>query len=212
MYFVALAGRQEAGFAYAVGKVAQFGLPVVWLRWVEGRWPRPTAPRGQGSGSATLFGVAVLGVLLALYFGAMRSSPMLVGAAARLRERLEPMGVATPVGFLCVAVFYCIAHSLLEEYYWRWFIFGRLREQSAPLLAGVVSSVAFTGHHVILVGRLTGGSWGAAALLSLCVAVGGAAWAWMYQRSGSLYGPWWSHGLVDAGLMVVGYDLLWPFP
>jgi membrane protease YdiL (CAAX protease family) len=212
VHFVALAGRREAGLAYAVGKLVQFGLPLVWLRWVEGAWPRPAAPRGKGLASASLFGALAVGLLLTVYFAGLRSSPALIGAATEIRRRLEPMGLTTPLAFLGVAAFYCLAHSLLEEYYWRWFVYGRLREQSRPVLAGVVSSLGFMGHHVILVSRFTGGSWGAAALLSLGVAVGGAAWAWMYQRSGSLYGPWWSHGLVDAGLMVIGYDLLWALP
>jgi uncharacterized protein len=44
-------------------------------------------------------------------------------------------------------------------------------------------------------------------LFSLSVAVGGAFWAWLYQRTGSLYGPWLSHLLVDAAIFLVGYDL-----
>ena len=30
----------------------------------------------------------------------------------------------------------------------------------------------------------------------------GAAWAWIYHRSGSLLGPWLSHLLIDAGIFV----------
>jgi len=45
-------------------------------------------------------------------------------------------------------------------------------------------------------------------LLSLGVAVGGIFWAWLYHRSGSLYGPWLSHLLIDAAIFVVGYDLV----
>jgi membrane protease YdiL (CAAX protease family) len=44
--------------------------------------------------------------------------------------------------------------------------------------------------------------------LSLGVAVGGAVWARLYDRSGSLLGPWLSHLLVDAAIFFVGYELL----
>jgi membrane protease YdiL (CAAX protease family) len=40
------------------------------------------------------------------------------------------------------------------------------------------------------------------------VAAGGAVWAWVYHRSGSLLGPWLSHMLVDAGIFLVGYQML----
>ena len=40
------------------------------------------------------------------------------------------------------------------------------------------------------------------------VAVGGAFWAWLYQRSGSLAGPWLSHLVADAGIFFVGYQLI----
>ena len=45
-------------------------------------------------------------------------------------------------------------------------------------------------------------------LLALAVAAGGALWAWLYHRSGALYGPWLSHACADAGLMAIGY-VLW---
>ena len=45
-------------------------------------------------------------------------------------------------------------------------------------------------------------------LFSLAIAIGGAAWAWLYHRSGSLVGPWLSHLLVDAAIFVIGYHLV----
>jgi membrane protease YdiL (CAAX protease family) len=44
-------------------------------------------------------------------------------------------------------------------------------------------------------------------VFSLAVAVGGAVWAWLYDFSRSLIGPWLSHMLVDIGIFVIGYDL-----
>ena len=47
-----------------------------------------------------------------------------------------------------------------------------------------------------------------ALFFSLCVAVGGAFWGWLYHQTGSLYAPWASHLLIDAGIMAVGYDMV----
>lgn len=207
VYFVVLAGRREAGVAYAVGKVLQFSFPFVWVRFVERRPIRLSPPR-RTEPTALLFGVVVMAVILAGYFGGLRGSELVAGARGRMLAKLTPIGLGTPLGFVAMAGFYSVAHSFLEEYYWRWYVFGRLRERVRPALATVISSLGFASHHVILLSSYAGGSWLVVGLLSVGVAVGGAVWAWLYHRRGSLYGPWWSHGLVDVALMVVGYDLL----
>ena len=45
-------------------------------------------------------------------------------------------------------------------------------------------------------------------VFSIGVAIGGAAWAWLYSRSGNLYSAWISHAFVDAAIFWVGYDIL----
>ena len=32
--------------------------------------------------------------------------------------------------------------------------------------------------------------------------------AWLYHRSRSLFGPWLSHALVDAGIVLVGFEIV----
>ena len=82
---------------------------------------------------------------------------------------------------------------------------GRL----VPVTASVaLSSLAFMAHHVVVLWvYLPGGWWTAVVPFSLCVAGGGAVWAWLYDRTGSLYAPWVSHLLVDAAIFLIGYDL-----
>jgi membrane protease YdiL (CAAX protease family) len=45
-------------------------------------------------------------------------------------------------------------------------------------------------------------------LFTLAIVIGGAFWAWLYRRTGSLAGPWLSHALVDATIFVIGWDLI----
>jgi membrane protease YdiL (CAAX protease family) len=64
------------------------------------------------------------------------------------------------------------------------------------------------GHHVVILGGFFPGHfWEIVLPFSLAIAVGGVVWAWMYERSGSLLGPWLSHLIVDVALMAVGYRL-----
>ena len=63
-------------------------------------------------------------------------------------------------------------------------------------------------HHILLLAAYFGWFSPATWIFSAAVAVGGAYWAWLYQRSGSLWGPWLSHLVIDAAIFIVGYDLV----
>ncbi len=201
--------RQVQQFVYVSGKTVQFAFPLVFVWIASGRFPWPPRLSTAGLGLGLAFGLLVLGSMVLLYFGFLRHSALLEDTPTKLRDKLEEFGVASPVPFLILGVFIAAFHSLLEEYYWRWFVFGRLREVLAVNAAIGVSSLAFMAHHVILLnGYLPGRLWTGVLPFSLGVAVGGAFWAWLYQRTGTLLGPWCSHVLADAGLFVVGWYLL----
>jgi membrane protease YdiL (CAAX protease family) len=47
------------------------------------------------------------------------------------------------------------------------------------------------------------------ALLSAATAIGGFVWAWLYERSDSIFDTWPSHLLIDVGVFFgVGYELV----
>ena len=107
---------------------------------------------------------------------------------------------------LRVAVFLSVLHSLLEEYYWRWFVFGGLHQMVSPVWAHILAGVAFMAHHVIVLLQyfpvpLT-------IFLSLMIGVGGVIWSWMYLRQKSLMGAWIAHIIVDFGALWIGYQLI----
>jgi membrane protease YdiL (CAAX protease family) len=213
LYFVALAGSGERSAiqqgVYAAGKVVQFGLPVLFVLAWERRWPRrPEAPLA-GAGIGLAFGLAVALAMFALYHLVLRDSTLLAGMPDQVRQKVRELGVDSPGGFLALAVFLAGLHSLLEEYYWRWFVHGRLRELVPAGVAIAVSSLGFMSHHVIVLGvYLPGQLWTAVVPFSLGIAVGGAFWAWLYERSGSLVAPWLSHAIVDVAIFVIGWDLI----
>jgi len=211
VYFVGLAGapRPVQQGVYLAGKAVQFGLPLAWLLGRAGRPWRLARPSGRGALLGLGFGLAVLLAALALYHGVLVPSRTLeAGPAAAVRAKMLGFGVTGPWRFLALAAFYAVAHAAAEEFYWRWFVFGELRRACRAGWAILWSSAAFAAHHVILLAVFFGWSspwtWG----LSLAVAGGGAFWAWLYQRSGSLLGPWLGHLLVDAAVFAIGWDLV----
>ena len=209
-YFVAPLGPGSATpqVAYAVGKTVQFGFPLVWLLLVlreHVAWPF----RRRGLRVGLAFGFLVLAGMLVLYQQWLRPAEFFGPEVMQaIRAKVGRLNLNSSPRFIAVGVFYSLIHSLLEEYYWRWFVFGRLRTRLPRVPAIGVGSLGFMAHHVILLGTFFGWSSPWTWLFSAGVAVGGAFWAWLYDRSGSLLGPWLGHVLVDAGIFLVGYDLL----
>lgn len=212
VYFVVLP-EQEASpaiqqTAYTLGKILQFAFPLVWVLAIQRcrlAWKKPDT---KGVTEGFLFGVAIFVATLILYCAWLKPAGVLEVAREPIRLRLAGYGLTSLPMYLLFGVFIALAHSLLEEYYWRWFVFGELRRLVPFPVAIAVSGVGFMSHHVVVLSTYFGWWSLPAVLFSLAVAVGGAAWAWIYHRSGSLYGVWVSHLLVDVAIFVVGYDLV----
>jgi membrane protease YdiL (CAAX protease family) len=212
VYFVALRSSPGAlqQTVYALGKTIQFTFPLFWVLVIERRRPVWSRPGAAGLGAGFAFGLAVFAAGVALYLAWLKPAGFLQEAAGEIQKKIAGFGVRSIAAYLALGAFYSVIHSFLEEYYWRWFVFGQLRVITAWRTAVGVSSVGFMAHHVILLATYFGWSSPAAYLFSLAVAVGGAFWAWLYHRSRSLYGPWLSHLLIDAAIFAVGYDLVRP--
>jgi membrane protease YdiL (CAAX protease family) len=195
--------------AYAVAKVVQFSLPLLWWAAADRSRLRLAKPTWAGLLPGLLFGLAVAAAIFALYFGWLKQSPHIDSLYEQARKKMTAFGLSSPVLFLLFAVFLSSIHALLEEYYWRGFVFAELRKLTPLALAIVISSLAFMAHHVLVLAEyFPGRFWTMPVPLSLAIAAGGAVWAILYQRFGSVYPSWLSHALVDAALMIVGYDLL----
>jgi membrane protease YdiL (CAAX protease family) len=231
LYFVA-ADPESPLFrvSYAASKIVQFALPLAallvydrarlrlswgWTSSLSGEENGQTGPdrlevRPPGSVTGVAFGVAILAAILGLYFLVFRHGPLLTGVAEAVRAKVTGFGLHSPAGFIVLAVFLSIVHSFLEEYYWRWFVHAGLRDRLPWIWAMVLSSTAFAAHHVVVLHvYFPGRFWTATLPFSLGVAIGGACWAWLYDRYRSLAAPWIAHVFADIALMAVGFDLLY---
>jgi membrane protease YdiL (CAAX protease family) len=209
-YFV-LADRFSTGMQqsiYLIVKSVQFAFPLFWV-WAVLQEPlRVSRPNARGLALGAVFGVIVVAAGWLVFDSLLRETAAFAAAAPRIREKIAEFGIDSVGKYAVLAVFYSLIHSLLEEYYWRWFVFRKLRGLTALWPAILVSALAFMGHHVVVLGQffeeLPWLGW----LFSLAVAVGGVFWAWLYDRSGSLYSTWLSHLAIDAGIFWIGYELI----
>jgi membrane protease YdiL (CAAX protease family) len=183
LYFVAFAGHPAMRIVFATGKIAQFALPVVWWLAVERRMPRLFAGGTRGAGTGLALGALIAAATLVAYRVASTSG-WLAGAPEAIRAKVVDIGASAPLAFLALATFYSVLHSLMEEYYWRGFVFSELATMMPSGAAIALSSVAFMAHHVILLWLYFRSTWWLIPLLSAGVAVGGALWAWLYRKDG----------------------------
>ena len=213
-YFVALGHHGgEPGpaqsVAYAVGKAIQFGFPILFIAMTRpSRFGMPRLTR-RGWGLALGFALLTAFAMATLYFAWLKHSSWLGDTPQRVREKVEGFGIRSLPAFVAFALFLSAIHSLLEEYYWRWFVFGEFRDRISTPSAIALSALGFMLHHVVVLGvYFPDRFWTLAIPFSLGVAVGGAVWAWIYDHADSLLPSWASHALIDAAIMVIGSDLL----
>jgi membrane protease YdiL (CAAX protease family) len=211
-YVVAPGGQSGPNLAtqlaYGAGKLIQFVLPVAFVAWSTGRIPRPGKPSLRGMALGLAFGLLVAAGAILLYYLFLRETSLFQESPGRIRAKLDEFGLNSPLGFTVFAILVTVPHSLLEEYYWRWFVFGQLERLIWLPSAIALSSLAFGLFHIFpLNAYLPGHFFDAVLPFTMCVAAGGGVWAWLYHQTGSIYAPWLSHLLVDASLFVIGYDL-----
>ena len=214
LYFVVWAHTPWMRVLYGASKVVQGSLPL--LGWWALDMRRRPAWSGRRSGwplaaaAGILSGAALGGAVLVPYLaGPLHAWLPFDAAPARIHTLLVDFGAATPARYLLLALGLSVAHSLFEEYYWRWFLLGQLRQRLPFWAALPLGSLAFASHHWIVVDSFLGGQQRVTTtLLTLLVAAGGGFWGWLFHRHRTLLAPWLSHLLVDGALMLVGWQLV----
>ncbi|MFW5871004.1 MAG: CPBP family intramembrane glutamic endopeptidase [Verrucomicrobiota bacterium] len=205
-YFLIIKDQAVSRLVYIATKVFLVAWPLGVYFLALRNAPRPMKREGTGRGRAVMLGIISGIALAALIYAAMHTplGKMAEASAGSIRERTEHLGILE--WYWIFSVFLSVVHSLIEEFYWRWFSFGLLNKVYAPAFAIALSSLAFASHHVIITGQFF--NWPLGILCGAGIAAGGAVWAWLYHRTGSLLAPWISHAIVDFAVMAIGYRIL----
>jgi membrane protease YdiL (CAAX protease family) len=209
-YFIWLDGAAAGAVqtAFGVGKTIQFLLPAFWVLLIRRERPEIARPAAWSLSVGVLFALVVAAGMAILYVLWFEPAGLLAGLPDLVQAKLKSFGVHSLAAYIGFALFYSAIHSLLEEYYWRWFVFGQLARGCRLPIAITIASVGFAAHHVLVLGHYFGWASPLTWLFSAAVAIGGAFWCWLYHRSNSLAAPWLSHAFVDAAIFTIGYTLL----
>ena len=176
--------------------------PLVWTLWVAREriaWsPLRAEHRREAWLGAALLSVLVVVVVLGGY--ALVGERLLDPDA--LRRSVDSSGIGTPLRFAAAAIAISFLNSLLEEYFWRWFVYRRCETLVGARAAVPLAALLFTSHHVVTFCVLFGTSAGLAA--SAAVFVAGCAWSLCYLRWGSIWPGWWTHVVADLAGVAIG--------
>ena len=155
--------------------------------------------RKRGFGAALGLGIGIYALIL--------------GGWAIVRNWVDFSGIAdsltstagvTKENFLYVSLYISFVNSLLEEFFFRGFVYRNLAERTR--FAYIFSAAAFSLYHMaMMIG------WFHPALLVLVLAglfLGGLIFNWLNEKLGCIYASWLTHMFANFAINTIGFILL----
>ena len=149
---------------------------------------------------AAALGVGLYGLILGGFF-LLRPYVDFSGIAGSLSENA---GV-TRENFLAVSVYISFVNSLLEEFFFRGFLFLHLKKQGR-LPAYAFSAGLFSLYHTAMM--LGWFPWWLFALVLAGLALGGGIFNFLDEKSETVYTSWMVHAFANFAINTVGFILL----
>ena len=191
---------------HLTAKVWLLALPLLWVLFVERGRLRMPRLKWEGMTAGLVSGLAVLGVII----GAWELFAHSMVDVSMFKEKMDEIGLDSPIKFLGFAAAVTFINALLEEYVWRWFVYSKWREalsRSAGKFAIpgaiILAGLCFMLHHTVAMSLYF--DWKVNAMASFGVFAGGVIWSILYLRSKNLYAAYVSHIFADIALFYVGY-------
>lgn len=146
-------------------------------------------------------GVGLYALILGAYF-AVRPFFDFSGIVSSLSSTA---GV-TKDNFLYVSLYISFANSLLEEFFFRGFVFMNLKKGTNRMAAYIISSVAFSLYHVaMMIGWFNIGLF---LLVVVALAVGGGIFNYLNEKHETIYTSWFVHMFANFAINTIGFMLM----
>ncbi len=205
LYFVLLENETAIQFTYTATKTIMVFAPLALLL-CGFKMPSPT--KGKEHSRSLFLGIgsgAGIFVLILIVYQLFFS--VFAPYAPALFAKIVEVGIWEYYWIAAIGI--SLVHSLLEEYYWRWYIVKGLETHLAFFPSLLIGNALFTLHHYLILSQFV--SLPLTFLLGTCVGLGGCLWSLIYRKTGSLLGAWVSHVFADLAIFIVGYFLVLSF-
>ena len=157
--------------------------------------------RKKGFAIALGLGIGIYALILGAYF--------LIGGwfdFSGIAASLSQNAGVTKENFLFVSLYISFANSLLEEFFFRGFLFTDLKKLHSRGFAYLFSALLFSLYHVaMMIG------WFSPLLFLLVMAgliVGGMIFNWLNERLDTIYCSWLTHMFANFAINTIGFLLL----
>jgi membrane protease YdiL (CAAX protease family) len=104
--------------------------------------------------------------------------------------------------FFFVAVYISILNSLLEEFFFRGFLFLSLNKVSTRAVAYLISALAFAAYHIGIMVDWRNGTISFLAIIALLT--GGLVFNYLNEKNKNIYSSWLVHISVNLALNTIG--------
>lgn len=196
-YFVIL---DDSPWAQPVYGIVKLTIVLFLLVWILKKPPLPSMIfrwKWNDSAKGLLWGILCA---ISIVGAAWLAQTTLFSALPAIQQKMTAFPILQN-HFWSAAILFSLAHSLFEEWYWRHFVGRGLELYLHPSLALTLGSLAFTAHHIIILGYLF--PWWFTIIGSISIFLGGAIWSLLYKKTDNLLTPWISHILADLAIFVV---------
>lgn len=203
---VLLPGSLLGQAIYIGSKAWLAGFPLFWRLGVEREpisWSPLREPR-SGLIAGAVSGLLISAVIVIAWFIAKANDLI---DPATIRAAAIENGIGTPLRYIGFSLYIICVNSLLEEYFWRWFVVRRCEDLlRRGWMAVTLSALLFTVHHVIALRVQM--EWLPTILASIGIFCGGVIWSGMYVRYRSIWPAYLSHAIVDLAFLIIGYFVI----
>lgn len=207
LYFVIFSGSSISKLIYFLTKMYTLILPLFFFLQ-------------SGDAASVLFTLSSTDLLYGISSGLLISLSTLLffllskeavnDSSSRIVSNVSRFGLDNRLRYLVFSLFLAILHSLMEEFFWRWFITTGLYAIFSVPVSILIGSAAFSAHHFVILSQYFSRT--LTLVCGLGVMAGGILWSFLYLQTGSLGGPWVSHILADVTILSIGYRIVFKSP
>ncbi len=191
---------------YAVKSLIKIGMFLL-IPVLVGRMDRQMDLRAlfrfqkKGFFTALMLGIGIYALIVGGYFlfSLIIDFSPIVGALS------ENAGVGKG-NFALVALYISFVNSLLEEFFFRGFVFLNLKKLGSRGCAYGISALAFAAYHVsMMIGWFPFWVFG---LVMLGLVIGGVIFNFLDEKQGTIYSSWLTHMFANFAINTIGFLLM----
>jgi len=147
-----------------------------------------------------IMGIGAFGIIIIAYLVLKEYIDL-----GNIMVELENNVKVTKNTFIFIAIYITFINSLIEEFFFRGFIFMNLYENTNKFIASVFSALLFSLYHMAMFKTWFDPAIMAVALLGLFLT--GTIFNWLSIKSKNFINPWIVHLFGDAAIMTIGLKM-----